>query len=1695
MLITTDYDIIETIAQSPTLNLYRAKSLQTNDNVIVKTSPNNSAKSNANHVLEKEWNFLRTCQSQTILMGISMEKGKNKTNLILEDFEGQSLEKTMLDTGGMSLDVFLKVALRIAFAVDSIHSEGIIHLQLEPQNMLVSAKEKTIKLTGFHHAVNEHKDVQASPEVEVIDFVATPYLAPEQMQQPVSQLDIQTDLYALGAIFYHMIAGQPPFLAQEKHKLHQQILTDRPIPLQTFNPAIPEEISYIIMKLLAKSPEKRYQNTNELVQLLRHFQHKNRPETKEKQHIAMRESPDTLPHLYGRQQVREKLYDTYSHIVKEKRGLMLIHGPSGIGKTVLMEDLFQRHAEDRGYFLKASCHASPASYRPIIMALNDLFGQIAAEDRGDIHTWKKKINEHLAPYSDLLTALIAESRAFLSAPKDDISVSPKENLARFRQAIKELTVLFANAKRPLFFFIDDMQWLDWESAALITYLLTAPDIDQLIIVGTYRDDQIYPPFQKLLQGKKDSPSIQQSISVEPLIPIDIKTWIENQIHLQDKELFQLSQMIYRVTQGNPLFIEQLLQTCHDEEVVFHHPGTGLWHIHQEKLKMVTLKESILELTQSRFNRLSNQAQKLLQLASCQDVPFDSEKLAFIMGVTSEETCTLMHEAIEKGMIVEQRNSSEANGDTFMCQFLHDKIRQAIADTLTEEQKKEHHFKTGTTFLQLYEDEGKESHLFTTVRNFNRCHDLISSGQQHSLAEWNLAAGNKAKRNTAFSIALDLYEHGLAILPSTYEKSQDKLAFRLQLYIGEAAYLNLQFSRAESVFNNLLNIVTDHTAKSEVYNMQMLLYTHTQQTAKAVEAGLSALGLYDVKLDPAPNKLSIAKEFFLLKWAVRKPKNQGKNRLHELSTDSFNTMMRTLTRTVAPAFLENQNLAALLILKAMRYTRIRKENEQYPIVSTNYALILSTGLHDYENSYQHGIYALQKGHESDDLLIQTTVHFTYAVFIHHLKHPLHEVPNQLKAAQQTAIQTGELNQATAASSFIGAANFASGKHLSHTEEKVRKQLAFISQHFSRLPYDYLREMLTWIKCLKNVGDEIAWEKLSIVNEDASRIMHDTLRLQMTFLLKNENEAIDVMQELNEASFDTLHLLVSPDCFLYIILWQTKMIRHNKRIPNYSTSRIKKLLGKLKKYAESAPINYHHKFLLAKAEWLFTKNKSFEALRHYQWAVEAALQSGHLLDIALVNECTAHFYRENNFNEQAVDYFHKAYKGYHDFGAANLAESIKTEFLKQDLQSQPAPPFNDNQEAIDVHVLFEAGYVMASESSPEKVLRRLMSIIHQYAQADRTFLLLSHHEGFQIAATILENDAVDIHPSTSPAHPEAIIEYVAEHLEVVLLNDATHHGSFTTNQDIIMREVKSVLALPIFHQGELTGVLYMENNHQTHTFNGNLVLLLTLLSSQAAITLENERWYDELELKIKNRTMRLQQTNQSLSEEKEKRRELLSKVAHDLRSPLAVVNGYIEIIFNGTIKDAKQQEKYVQAIKKRLLSMDQLLNDLMELAQLELNNSDKFGFQLEFIPADQLLHYLSQKFVPGSQVKTVQYQWVLPEPAPKEYPLVEVDKNRIGQVVENLLNNAVAHKSQTEVCVSISLETENRVTLKVEDNGTGIPQSEVPHLFDRYYTKQSNGHGLGLVICREIIHKHHGSIWIESEFGSGTTAFISLPIVPI
>ncbi|MBO1512114.1 ATP-binding sensor histidine kinase [Metabacillus bambusae] len=1709
------YQSLEVISSNHLSTLYKGFSTDTRKNVLIKIVKEQHLSKKTIASMRHEFDLAHSLEIEEILRPINLEADGRQPYVVYEYFPCETLRNYLKKKEKFKVGEFLKIAIKLATALVNLNRYQLIHKNINPSTILLNHTSEELKLTGLQYTQKNRISNSQKPIVKEMD-IELAYISPEQTGRINRNVDFQSDLYSLGVVFYEMITGQTPFIVESPYDWFHVHLTKHPPAITDLNEDVPEILSNIIMKLISKSPIDRYKSSyglrEDLITCLHHY------ENDRLTSFAIGEkdtfmSVETNNRLFGREEEVNKLLSVCNRTLQNgETQLMLISGESGTGKTALVDEVLQQFTRKQTFLIqgKFDLLLKQNPYSAILDAFKMLFKQILTEDETNINKWGRMIEDEIGSNLSILLSVLPELKWIVNNEIEEVEMMAVDMSSHFYYLFQKLVRVFAQKNHSLILFLDDLQWADSASIELIEYLLSNQDTHYFLMVGAYRENEIKAEhlLYQTINRLKDQRKVQ-TISLDVLSYNTVSDWIQSYLSEQKEDVKMLGTTIYRITQGNPFFIKQLLLSFYENYILYFNEKSGYWSIDETKLSQASIQDNVVFYLINRLKKLPETTQKLIQIAACIGNQFDLHTVYKVAQQDQLSTSRIIDTVIDMGLLLpshENVDKSENKQDvsdvsTSTYRFIHDRVQQVIYSTMSDKETSTNHLAIGRELICSH-DEMTDSELVNIVYHLNLARHLLAEEETIMLAKMNVNAGEFAKNTAAYQAALTYYKVAYELLGEDWENHYD-LTFKLLEGLGEAQYINGNFDQSEHTFNTLLKHSKTKIEKLSIYNLKITLYTHVHRVEEAVDAGLAGLQLMNQKFPLKPSKLHIVKELLFVKLAFVGKQPIDLLKLPDMESEENRLILRTLIQLNAPTYHVDQNLSTIFMLKAMRMTIQFGLTELSPLVFNNYALILSAGFHDFKQSFEFGNLALLYAEENGNIGIKGRVSFVFASFVNHWKNHIKDNIKYLEQSQKYCIQAGNIHLAGANSSFLVISHFIKGTQLEELKNIIQSQKTFIEDIKYPISAGFMAEMQEWFDYLTN-DKRIEWHFNKIIDDDSAKIIHYTMRLHMAYLFNKNGFANQVLKELASLVNSRLTLVIAPEFYFFEALWHLRFIRLGNNTffsKRESIKKIKRNLRKLKKYAKMSPENYESKKMLVMAELAAITNNKQAAEMYFDKAIQSSEENQFLQMVALCNEAAGRFYAERKKNKIAGLYFTEAYHSYLKWGATKKAQQLSDKYrtYMRDNEEVKKTLYDQQAEHYDLNAVYKAAQIISSEMKIEQLLEKVIHITMENTGATKGTILFKQDEELIVVAH--ENYELEESMQRGNDFSANIVQYVNRTGNIVQLDDASNIGIFQEDEYVLKTKGKSIICIPIFYYQKLKGILYLENDKVTNVFTNERISFLTLLSTQAAISIENAQLYKNLEDKVSERTAELQQVNQTLAEankhlaqSEEIRRELLSNISHDLRAPIASIQGYMEAILDGLANTEEKRDEYIRNSISRIKGLNVLINDLFDLTQLESGN---LSFSFDYVPADKLLENIKRKFLYEVTRKNLLLQLELNEDR-KLYPLIEIDIERIGQVFANLITNAIKHTNRGGIHLKLEID-EQTVLISCRDTGGGIADEDLPYIFERNFTIANHpsrkGHGLGLTICKEIIKHHNGEIWAESEIGKGTTFFIQLPVVRV
>ena len=1713
IIIQTELNTASTLESTAEWTLRRMFVTTLNKMVLVKTNHINSAEKKAKQRYEYE--MLSQLSNKWLLQPIAIERLEKQDAIFYEDFNGITLKQYMQQN--LSMHHFVTIAIEMANACLSLHQQNIVYKNLGPHNILVHPTSLQVKLLSSEYMTKLNNNTPSTTENVYDGLEHIAYLAPEMTGRLNWKIDHRTDLYALGAIFYEMLSKTKPFQSSLATDLIYEILTKEPRPLHVVTEEVPVILSEIVGKLVSKNPEERYQSTIGLKADLILLQSLMVEGTEEltfllgQQDISMNVGLTTK--LYGRENEFEKLENLFNDTRKGAKNLVFITGKSGVGKSKFILELKHYVLLSKGYFVASKFDQlqEETPFAPMIMPLRDVLKQVYLEGESSVAVWRKLFKEvDLNPTEQLIT-LIPELNWFIEANIElvsDHSDNTRQLYAYIFSSIQKILVTFAMQGHPIVLFLDDLQWADNLSIEMMQQIYEQHDAGYFIVIGSYRQDEISDGH--LINTWQKNVEEHTMISLQLLSEQDVITWFEDSFNSQSAIIESFGRQVHYLTEGNPLFVKEAFLSLQSEKIIYYNLNDKLWEFDVTKVQQVYSNEKLLTVIENRINDLNRDVQDILQLASCFGKQFDINNLLKLVRCSSKELLQALKQLVEGGFLIpldenykwafafEEEGILQAYALQF--QFVHDRIQKVAYMNLSDDERASVHFSIGGILKDSEQSIEEMERLIEIVKHFNYCKHLLNSIEKQDLAIWNYQLGVNAKKSGLFENALFFLTTCLELLPSNHWVEYRELAFEVCAHLGECEYLVGQYHKSESHLNTALDNAQNRLEQLSIYHLKTTLYIESDTITAGIDSGLQGLAVGNMKFATVPSRLKLLREFAFLKFELRSKSNTELLSIPSAQEKEIQLLIQIINNMLASSYRLNPTLSGILMLRAMRLLLKYGGTDESGIVFINYALILNAGFDDIKNAFRYGQLAVTMAEKQNNIYLIARIYFVYGMFINHNSDTYEKNIYYLNKAQQYSNDIGIYYIVAVSSCFICTTQLISGQKLEELKEEVERQrnLTFTKNHTSA--HEYLVELDLWIQTLREEITDIPWDHPFTIQDEASdKIMHLMLRLKMSFWLQNYEQAFNILDELKQPMKSAFALVLTPYYYYYRALWQISSIQQKrctqKQKVEYERD-IKQSLKKLRKWSQHAPQNYEHLYTLLRAEYYQIQGLTSEAALHYDRAIQLARVHEFIQDEAIACERAAHFSVTQKDHKLAEDYILRGIQLMKNWGATRVAKQWEEQYAVVIVSSVPVKI--DKPISFDLLTVFDTTHSLSQEIRMDELLRKMLFSILKHAGANIGYFIYKTKEGF-VALAKAEANVTDFtlynHKPLNelPESLQFMVRYVQQSGEYVIIDNAQIDTRFihsTGNE-------KSILCLPILHKGGVVGALYLENNVTFQAFNAEKVEMLRMLSVQIAISIENAQMYADLEQRVEARTKELATINVHLTEANDRlqkneleRKRLLHSISHDLRTPITSALGYLESILDGVVKDEAKQVLYLQRSKERLLSLNKMIQDLFDLANL---GAGRVEFTYSKLSVQQLYEEFSMKYEDEVCQSGLNYSTMM---KCKEDAFVLVDMGRINQVIFNLIQNAIKYTNEGLINFVMTVH-EKTLICSIEDSGLGIPKNELDFIFDSYFGGSNSANvesnGIGLAICKQIIQQHGGEIWTESVEKEGSKFIFTLPII--
>ncbi|GGF49287.1 hypothetical protein GCM10011611_64640 [Aliidongia dinghuensis] len=1390
-----------------------------------------------------------------------------RTVLVLEDAGGEPLDRLL--GGPMEVGRFLRLAVAVAFALGRLHQRGLVHKDIKPANILLNEATGEVRLTGFGIASCFARERQSPHPPETIAGTLA-YMAPEQTGRMNRSIDSRSDLYALGVTFYKMLTGALPFVAAEPMEWVHCHLARQPVAPAERLKEIPDAVSAIVMKLLAKRAEDRYQTAagleSDLRSCLIEWEAQGRIDDFP---LGEHDAPDRLlipEKLYGRRREVETLLASFDRVVNGGAPeLVLVYGYSGIGKSSVVNELQPVLVPPRGLFASGKFDQLKRDipYATLAQAFQSLIRPLLGKSDADLAPWRDALRKTLGSNAGLMVDLVPELKLLIGEPPPIVELPPLDAQRRFQMVLRQLIGVFARAEHPLALFLDDLQWLDAATLDFLEDLLSRSDLRNLLLIGAFRDNEVTAahPLMRKLEAMRATGRVQD-IKLAPLTTDDLGNLVSDSLRCDAEQADPLAGLVHAKTDGNPFFVIQFLHVLADEGLLAfdHEQARWAWDMGGIHAKKYT--DNVVELLAGKLTRLARETQDAVRQLACLGNVADVAMLSIVMKVPEEQVHASLSEAVRQQLIDRIERSYK---------FIHDRVQEATYALIPEKARAEAHLIIGRLLLEQTPPERREEAVFEIVNQLNRgAPFIISRDEREQLAELNLAAGKRAKASSAYASALTYLTTGAALLPEDAWQRRQELAFESELHAADCEVCTGALQAAEQRLAALATRTVDNVQRCIVAQRRVDLQVILGAAERVVAIALECLRHVGIDWSAHPTEAEARREYERI-WSLLGDRTiEDLIDLQRLQDPEARATLDLLTSLVLPALYTDPNLFALSACMGVNLSLEHGNSEGSLLNYVATAMIAGPRFGHYVEGYRFGKLACDLLERRGFTYFGARTYTAFAIVVPWTR-PLTEGIDPSRSAFQMAKENGDPGYAAFASRGLSTILIALGHPLDQFEREAQDSLEFLQRYGFFL--DRLSAPIGLARTLRGRTtkfgslDDGAFTERSFeerITGQPSRVFLESFywirKLQARFFARDYASAFEAAEKV-EAWYVTspalsLFPLEKAECHFYAGL--TRAARCEPTGPD-PYAKHQEAIGRhereLRALATNCPQNFEDRAALVGAEIAGIEGRPLEAMDLYERAIVSARANGFVQNEALAYELAARFYAARGFEEVADLYLGNARRCYLRWGAdgkVRQLDQLHPQLRQHGGAPRPSGTIEAPVEQLDLATVIKVSQAVSGEMVLEKLMDRLMRAAIEQAGAERGLLISLQGDALQIDAEATaqgENVAVHVPDrgacAVAVALPHSLIRYAARTLETVILDDALLQNAFSADSYIVQHHSRSILCLPLINQGKLNGILYLENNLAPRVFTPLRITVLKVLASQAAISLENTRLYRDLE----------------------------------------------------------------------------------------------------------------------------------------------------------------------------------------------------------------------------------------------------------
>ncbi|HVZ45077.1 MAG TPA: AAA family ATPase [Ramlibacter sp.] len=1432
-----------------------------------------------------------------------------------------------LRAGPLETDALVALALRLASTLAAVHRAGVVHCDIHPANVLLAATQDAV-LIDFDRSVTADRETSPPHEPPLAHTLA--YLAPEQTGRTGRAVDQRTDLYALGATLYEAATGRLPFDATDALQAIHDHLVREPLAPRRLDPRVPAALSDIIVRLLAKAPERRYQSAEGLLADLRRLQDEPRPADGAFA-LGERDFPARLAapkELVAREREVAWLESALEDAISTARRALLVEGAAGVGKSVLADRLKPLAAARGGWFVYGKFdqyHRDAATGGAVVQALRALGRLLLAEPKEALGELQQRVLARLGLGAGLI-AQLPEFALLLGAQPALPAIDPVHAEERLLQATLDLLDAVASASRPLAIVLDDLQWASPTSLRTFEGVMTEPRARGLLIVGTYRGSEIEPahPLARMLPRWRELPAPPREIELRNLDEAAQRELIARILRMTPQAAGELADAVGALAAGNPFETVEMLNALRAEGLLrMGGRGWAGWEWDATAIRRFAGRASVVDLLAERIGRLPPASRDLLECMSCLGGMVELGVLKVAAGLDEASLQQRLGPAFDAGLLVVQAD------DAATVHFRHDRVQQAVLATLDASQRQRLHLNMARRLarspeftLHMTQQYLGSTRLLTDAAECRRAAKLF-----HALARQLAAAANYALAESYLAASSEL-------LAGLHDPSDAPLRDAVEADRYAALYSLGRMDEADAVYAIVAQRLGDPLALTPSARLQIRSLEFRFRSADAVRLGLALLARLGLDVPAAFTEADTARRLDDLTRWTREDKRADIAERAQASDARVLAAAGLLSRLQRSGAIVDPGVAAWLMRESLRLWTEHGPCAELVLSLCRIGPILMAARDDHRTGYEAARHVLEVGEARGFAADVHEARIVFAISASHWFEPIERAVQHVLHARE-GMQGGDplyvcfSYRVTIPALLDCAATLASVEadiEASHAlSERTRNHHASTINLTERQLVRALTGGAPDLAQLADPPGEGNWP--ARVSSLPMALFNHHLRNALVFALAGDARSLakhSAQAMLLRSAIPGYYTISHAWLFEALAAaWQlqARPLAQEADAVNRASlaSRLRACSAWLAARAADQPMNFLHLARLVQAEEAWAAGEPWQAAAAFEAAMAEARDRPRPWHRALIVERAACFHLAHGLETTGQALMADACAQYEAWGASAKVDQLARRYpwlrMLEPAASaralrRSAAGDGPTTDSLDLIGVLRSSQALSSETNLERLAARVTDVLAALTGATQVRVFSWHDGEWWLLAAAREDQAVRPIAIREAARaglaPLSALRYAERTAQPLLVDDATCDDRFARDAYFAGMHVCSLLVAPIASQGAVRAMLLLENRQGRAAFNAKRLDAVMLVAGQLAVSLANALLYENLEERVRSRTRELEHTQAQLVDTARRagKAEIAANVLHNVGNILNSINVSASVV-RRTIGESRSQ----------------------------------------------------------------------------------------------------------------------------------------------------------------------------------------------